>query len=173
MSKVVPVASVEVFPALVTDKPIVRQMIELYQYDLSELENTDLNEHGYFCYPYLDYYWVESDRYPFLVRVDRKLAGFALVNQYTYLQGSQYSVGEFFILRKYRQQGVGCHVAFYLFDLFRGRWEIHQLETNLIAQNFWRKTIAAYTGNNYTETALEDANWKGIAQCFDNSAIAP
>lgn len=161
---------VQALPASITDKPIIQQMMELYQYDFSEFENTDLNEHGYFGYQYLDYYWVESDRYPFLVKVNGKLAGFVLVNQYTYLPGSQYSVAEFFILRKYRQRGVGRQVALHVFNLFRGRWEIHQVHTNIVAQQFWRSVIGAYTENNYTETFMEDNDWKGTVQCFDNTA---
>jgi predicted acetyltransferase len=46
----------EVFAALEQDKPIVRRMLELYQYDLSTFANADLNEHGEFGYPYLDHY---------------------------------------------------------------------------------------------------------------------
>jgi predicted acetyltransferase len=160
---------INVLPALITDKQLLQQMIELYQYDFSEFEETDLNEHGYFGYSYLDYYWTEADRYPFIVRVNDKLAGFVLVNQYTYLPNSQYSVAEFFILRKYRKRGIGQMVAFHIFDLFCGRWEIHQVHTNSAAQQFWRSVIEAYTGGKYTETAIKDQDWQGIVQCFDNS----
>ncbi|MBD1874622.1 GNAT family N-acetyltransferase [Nodosilinea sp. FACHB-131] len=162
--------NVEVLPALITEKSIIQRMMELYQYDFSEFENIDLDEHGCFGYLYLDYYWVEADRHPFLVRVDSKLAGFVLVNQYTYLPGSQYSVAEFFILRKYRKYGIGRQVAFHIFDLFCGCWEIHQVHTNSVAQQFWRSVIRAYTENNYAETVMEDTDWTGIVQCFDNTA---
>lgn len=161
--------NIEVLPAAITDKPLIQRMMELYQYDFSEIEGTDLNKHGYFGYPYLDYYWVETDRYPFIVQVDEKLAGFALVNQYTYLPGSQYSVAEFFILRKYRMQGIGKQVAFHVFNLFVGKWEIHQVNSNTVAQKFWRHVIKEYTAGNYTETVIEDKDWKGIVQCFDNT----
>ncbi|WP_373543296.1 hypothetical protein [Chamaesiphon sp.] len=66
--------SIEVIPALITDKSIIRRMMELFRHDLSEFEDTDLDEHGYFGYPYLDYYWIESDRHPFIVKVDGKLS---------------------------------------------------------------------------------------------------
>ncbi len=55
---------VEVVSALVTDKPVIRQMMELYFHDLSEFEDIELNEHGRFGYHYLDQYWVEDNRYP-------------------------------------------------------------------------------------------------------------
>ncbi|MEH2380733.1 MAG: GNAT family N-acetyltransferase [Nostoc sp.] len=159
----------EVLSASIDDKPLIQQMMELYQYDFSEFENKHLNEHGYFGYPYLDYYWVESDRYPFIVRVGGKLAGFVLVNQYTYIPGSQYSIAEFFILRRYRQQGIGKNVAFQIFDRFCGKWEIHQLTTNVVARKFWRRVIGEYTAGKFTETVMEIDDWRGTVHCFDNT----
>lgn len=159
--------NIKVLPASIADKQLIQQMMELYRHDLSEFEGTDLNDRGYFGYLYLDYYWVEADRYPFIVRVDGKLAGFALINHYTHFLDSQYSIAEFFILRKYRRCGVGRTVAFQIFNLFCGRWEVHQVRANFVAQQFWRSAIGAYTRGNYTETNLEGG--KGIVQCFDNS----
>ncbi len=160
--------NIAVLPVLVKDKSVIQRMMELYQHDFSEFENIDLDEHGYFGYPYLDYYWVEEDRHPFMIQVDGKLAGFVLVNQCTYLPDSQYSIAEFFILRKYRKRGIGRQVACYVFDLFSGCWEIHQIHANKVAQQFWRNVIGAYTAGNYTEIVIEEQNWQGVAQCFDN-----
>ena len=161
--------NIEVLAASVADKPVVQQMMELYLYDLSEFLNIDLNEHGYFGYSHLDHYWVESNRYPFLIRVNDKLAGFALVHQNTYFSDSKYMLSEFFILRKYRKQGVGRKVAFHIFDLYCGVWEIYQPHTNHIAKKFWEKIIEAYTAGKYTKTVMEDEGWAGIMRRFDNS----
>jgi predicted acetyltransferase len=30
-------------------------------------------------------------------------------------------------------------VAFYIFDQFRGKWEVQETEANVPAQHFWRK----------------------------------
>ena len=161
--------NIKVLPALMIDKPVKRQMMELYQYDSSEFENTDLNEHGYFGYKYLDYYWSEPKRYPFIVRFEDKLAGFVLVNECTYFSDNQYSMAEFFILRKYRGRGIGRQVAFDVFDLFCGRWEVYQVDTNVVGQKFWRSTIGDYTKGNYIETIIENKSRSGIIQRFDNS----
>src|SRR4051812_41751040 len=115
---------IEIVAASMEDKPLIQRMMELYLYDFSPLENSDLNAHGYFDYPYLDHYWVEPGRYPFVVRVKGKLAGFVLVNQHTYLPGNEWSMAEFFILRRYRRQGIGKHVAWNIFDRFGGKWEV-------------------------------------------------
>ena len=96
---------IEILPASISEKSVIKQMMELYLYDLSEFFNVDLNEHGHYEYSYLDHYWVEEVRHPYLVKVERKLAGFVLVNQSTNLPGSQYCMAEFFILRKYRKKG--------------------------------------------------------------------
>ncbi|MBE9005660.1 GNAT family N-acetyltransferase [Fortiea sp. LEGE XX443] len=159
---------VEVLSASIYDKPLIQRMMELYQYDFSEFEDKELNEHGYFGYPYLDYYWVEDNRYPFIVRGDKKLAGFVLVNQFTYTPDSQYSVAEFFILRKYRHQGIGKRVAFQVFDQFCGKWEIHQITTNTVAQKFWRSVIGEYTKGKFTEILIDEARQRTI-QYFNNS----
>jgi predicted acetyltransferase len=144
-------------------------MMELYQYDFSEFEGTDLDQHGCFGYTYLDHYWVEEGRHSFIVCVDGKLAGFVLVNQYTHIPGNEHSVAEFFILRKYRQRGIGKGVAFHIFDLFSGKWEVGQTESNTVAQQFWRNVVGEYTAGQFAETVLNTESWKGPVQYFDNS----
>ena len=160
--------SIEIIPSLITDKSIIQRMMELFRHDLSEFEDIDLDEHGYFGYPYLDYYWVEPDRYPFIVRVDGKIAGFALINQHTHFPDSQYSVAEFFILRKYRLRGIGRQAAVDIFDRFRGRWEISKLPTNVAALIFWHEVIKSYLLERYTETVVEIQNQKRVISCFNN-----
>ena len=161
--------NIEVLPASISDKPLIQRMMELYQYDFSEFTNADLDKHGYYGYSHLDYYWVETNRYPFIVRVNNNLAGFALVNQSTNFPGSKYSLAEFFILRKYRNRGIGRLVAYNIFSLFDGRWEIYQAHTNLIAKKFWQSVLKVYTKGNYTETVMEEGGWAGIMHCFDTS----
>ena len=159
---------IEVIPALITDKSLIQRMMELFRHDLSEFEGSDIDEHGYFGYPYLDYYWVEADRSPFIVRVDRQLAGFVLINRHTYFPDNQCSVAEFFILRKYRRLGIGRYVAFDVFDRFCSRWEISQIVANVTAERFWGNTIGAYTTGNYTKTIVENKDDLKIIWCFDN-----
>ncbi len=159
---------IEVTPATLDDKPLLQRLLEFYQYDFSEYDDTDLDTHGTYGYPWLDYYWREEGRYPFLVRVDGKLAGFVLVNRFTYLASSEWAIAEFFIMRKYRGQGVGKATAFFVFDKFQGVWEVHQLEKNIPSQHFWHKIISEYTHGQYTETFLEHESSRGPIQQFEN-----
>ena len=155
------------------DKPIIQRMLELYQYDFSEFEGTDLDAHGCFGYPYLDLYWLEPTRLPFLVRVDGQLAGFVLVNEKTYLESSEWGISEFFIMRKYRRKGVGKFAAFSVFEQIRGKWEVHELQSNAPSQVFWRRIIAEYTGGKYTEVQWNGGTSDGPIQSFDNSLAGP
>ncbi|MBI5291134.1 MAG: GNAT family N-acetyltransferase [Chloroflexi bacterium] len=162
-----------VLPAASDEKPILQRMIELYIYDFTEIEKLDLDEQGLFGYPYLDLYWTEAGHHPFLVRVDGKPAGFVLVNAHTFLPGNERSIAEFFVMRRYRRQGVGRAAAFAVFDALPGKWEVQELDTNVAAHAFWRAAIRDYTGGNFSETFFKEDNWQGPVQYFDNSGGRP
>jgi predicted acetyltransferase len=93
--------------------------MELYQYDFSEFENEDVNDEGLYGYKHLNNYWTTPGHFPFLIKADGKLAGFALVREMTASDthsSSYFKICEFFIMKKYRKEGIGKKSAFYLFD---------------------------------------------------------
>ncbi|OGO29854.1 MAG: hypothetical protein A2136_05350, partial [Chloroflexi bacterium RBG_16_54_11] len=162
--------NIEVNPATVTERPILRHLMELYQYDFSEFDGADTGPLGLYDYPYLDHYWVEAERSPFLVRVGANLSGFVLVARYNYLTGAKdcWVMAEFFVMRKYRRHGVGEHVARYILDQFPGAWQVGQITENQAASAFWRKVIARYTHGSFHEYALDNENWRGPVQVFSS-----
>ena len=139
----------ELIEATVDDKPVVRRLLQLYLHDFSESSGQDLNEHGEYGYRYLDHYWTDPGRHAFLVWVDGRLAGLALVRQ----AGEAMEMAEFFIVRKYRRQGVGTTTVHRLFDRFPGRWRIHHDQANVAAQAFWRRAVQGYADDRFTETS--------------------
>ncbi|NMF01341.1 GNAT family N-acetyltransferase [Aneurinibacillus aneurinilyticus] len=157
---------IELQKVSIEEKHILRHLLELYQYDFSEFDLEDVNESGLYGYTYLDHYWTEEGRYPFLFRVGGKVAGFALIRQVGMTDSNDaiYSVAEFFVMKKYRRTGVGRDVAFRLFDMFKGSWKIAEMEENKPAQEFWRKTIKEYTKANFKE--IQEADWDGPIQIF-------
>ncbi len=52
------VPTVRVIEVTEADKPVVRNLLELYQHDFSEFDDRDVDAHGLYGYPYLDHYWV-------------------------------------------------------------------------------------------------------------------
>jgi predicted acetyltransferase len=136
---------VETLLATRAEKSIIQRLMELYQYDFSEFNGTDIDAHGMYGYDYLDNYWTQKEHYPFLVRIEQQLAGFVLVNNYVCITGNTRSIAEFFVMRKYRRYGVGRLVACTIFDQLPGKWEVRQIQENIIAQAFWRAVIQQYT----------------------------
>ncbi len=157
--------SIEVRKAGIEDKPVLRNLMELYRYDSTEFDGEDVGEHGFFGYRYFDQYWTEPERHAFIVRVDSRLAGFAFVREIGVNEGERiHSLAEFFIMRKYRRQGVGTAAAGRVFDMFPGRWRVFEEEANKPAQAFWRKVISAYTFGEFRE--IRDEAWAGPIQEF-------
>ncbi len=157
---------VQLLEASYEDKPVLRNLLELYLYDFSEFIDCDVNEHGLYDYGYLDHYWTEEGRCPFLIRVDGKLAGFVLVWAKGQGADRHLLITEFFVMRKYRRRGVGKQAAFQAFDRFSGVWRIGEVKTNTPAVAFWRAIIAEYTRGSFQDVT-GDPDWEGPMQVFE------
>lgn len=70
---------IAILPASLADKPVLRNLLELYAYDFRGFDQSDVDAHGLFGYNHLDHYWTESGRYSFWVKVEGQLAGLVLV----------------------------------------------------------------------------------------------
>jgi predicted acetyltransferase len=149
------------------DKPVLSRLLELYQYDLSEVWPQDLNLHGEYGFA-VDRYLRNPRLRAYLFLVDSVYAGFGLVDPDVSLPENEFWMGQFFVMKRYRRLGVGTRAAHFIFDQFRGKWEVGQMPLNLPAQAFWRRTIAEYTHGNFVEHELHDERWDGFLQCFDN-----
>ncbi len=160
----------EVVEAARSERQLLANLLELYRYDFTEFDERDVGDDGRFGYRYLDSYWTEAGRHPFLVRVEGKLAGFALLRRVEAPSGgSIIDVSEFFVMRRYRRRRVGQEVARILFDRFPGRWEVRERDRNAPAQAFWRGVIAVHTGGRFEEHEWRDGESRGVVQSFDNS----
>ncbi len=127
---------VEVLEATARDGPVLRQLLELYRHDFSEFDGSDVDEHGLYGYRHLDDYLGEPGRHSFLIKVDARWAGFALVRTLP-----PHDMTEFFVMRKYRRLGVGREVARQVFERFPGEWQVRQMASNPAATTFWRAVI--------------------------------
>ena len=63
-----------------SDRPIIRNLVHYYIYDMSEYMGWDCDAEGRWdgCSELPDY-WVRQDHHPYVIRVDGSVAGFALV----------------------------------------------------------------------------------------------
>ena len=148
------------------DAPVLRRLIELYLYDASRLDGRPIGPHGEYGYRYLDHYWIEPGRYPYLLRVGGHWAGFALVNRHSPLGEDAWSMAEFFVMAAYRRRGIGGRVARWLFDRHTGTWHVAETRENVAAQAFWRRVIDRYSEGRIREVRLHDERWHGPVQIF-------
>jgi len=141
---------VELIRATPKDQPALENLLELYAYDFSEFFPVEIGEDGRFGYPQLPLYWSEADRHAFLLRIDGKLAGFALVKKNAATSGEGtghvWDMAEFFVLRSYRRLGAGVQMAHQIWRRFPGAWEIRVMRENTRGQNFWPRAIESFTG---------------------------
>jgi predicted acetyltransferase len=158
-----------------SDSTLIENLMQFYCYDFSELlPEVQVGDAGRFLPRALDAYWQDAWRYPRLIRVDGRPAGFALLQRGSRItvDPDVWDVCDFFVMRQYRRQGVGAHAALQLFEQFRGRWEVRQIRANVAATHFWRTVIARHTNEQYDEATYDDERWRGPVQSFDNTLYA-
>jgi predicted acetyltransferase len=157
-----------------SDKKALENLFQLYAHDFSEILPLEVDASGRFEAPSLDVYWSDPSRFPFLIRADAHLAGFALVDRKSRLSGADdvWDMGEFFVLRRHRRSGVGTKAAHRLFGMHSGEWEVRQGKANVAATSFWRAAISAFTGGTYSEELVDDERWRGPVQRFTSEGGA-
>ncbi len=84
--------------ASMDEKPLLQRMMQLYQYDFSEIDGSELDDEGIYSYQYLDLYWTEENRTPLIIRAENHLAGFVLVNKRSHTEKGRFCIAEFFIM---------------------------------------------------------------------------
>lgn len=165
---------VSVTPAGEAERRLIEGLFQFYLYDFSEMEppedtNLVFEENGrYRPFPPLATYWEEADRWPLLVRVDGRPAGFALINTHSHKGGRvARNMGEFFIARKYRAGGIAAEALRQVLERHPGRWEVAVVARNARALAFWPRALAAApTVRDLVREDRDDAHWKGPIWSF-------
>jgi predicted acetyltransferase len=159
-----PSARIQLDPALPEHAPILANLLELYAHDFSEFHSLDIGANGRFGYKSLSLYWSEPNRHPFLIRVDGKLAGLALVKRGSEISGNQtvWDMAEFFVLRGCRRRGIGTLAAQAVWRRFPGLWEVRVMQSNVLAKLFWERAISKLIGEAIQPVCVEkdDQNWQ-------------
>jgi predicted acetyltransferase len=141
--------------ATAADAAILANLLELYSHDLSDVFALEPGTDGRFGYDKLPLYWSDPGRrFPFLIRVGGRLAGFVLIARGSPASDDpdDFDVVEFFVLRRHRRSGVGRRAAFLLWDRFPARWIVRVAEGNQRAVHFWENVITEYSRGTFAET---------------------
>lgn len=147
-------------------KKVVKDLMQNYLHDMSPYTGDISDDKGlYDLGKYFDLYWTDKDRFAYLCLNDDVAIGFALVRE---IATNQFSIAEFFILSSHRRKGIATQFAHKVFRQHLGSWTVAQLESNKVAQCFWRKAISSYTHGAFSE-GWSASQPLGPMQCFDNS----
>ncbi len=190
--------AIEIRSAKKSERDIIYNLMQDYLHEFSAFSDVEKDSDGLYQYPYLDFYWGDPNRFPFLIRTtdDQQensagilhrgsssvtdsgnsemssgiIAGFALLrSEFDPLTGIPgMEVSEFFVLPAYRNQGIGNAAAVKLWDQFPGQWTVRVMKANKAALPFWQHAIQRYTGGNYRETASSTLNESHITFIFEN-----
>lgn len=120
-----------------SDREVVGRLLELNAYEFSRVDGRSIGSDALYGYPYLDAYWSEPGRFPYLIRADGELAGLALVSRVD----ADWYVSEFLVLPKFRRARVGTQAAREVFAAHPGSWRVYQVAHHEQATQFWRQAI--------------------------------
>jgi len=125
----------------IESKVKLENLISIYLHELSEFA-TDLkiNDDGRFEYDGLELYFKSEDLKPYFITYQGDVAGFVLVNKGKYVpKDIDYVVHELFILKSFRNNGIGGVAIRILLYECKGKYRIVQISSNKTAVNFWVK----------------------------------
>ncbi|HTX50839.1 MAG TPA: GNAT family N-acetyltransferase [Caulobacteraceae bacterium] len=166
-----------IIPATTADIPTLRNLIQFYVYDFSELwageMQGELLPSGRFgeYFPLASFFERAGWR-AFLLEIADAPVGFALINDDPHSGlPTDHSVAEFFVVRKHRTTGVGREAAERLFRGSPGKWEAAVMRKNIGALAFWRRVVSACAvPGSVKELDFDNDDWNGPILRFE---IAP
>lgn len=163
--------ALELRKAMPEDFPALQQMLELYQYELSDIwpQNSDSQaKYGY----NLERHRADERFHAYVTADGAQYVGFALVAPAIVTRKVGSWMEQFFILKRYRRSGAGRALALHVLRSHRGPWEVGQMFANVTAQRFWREVIDAATAGAYVELQVTEGWWLGTVQQFHVHAEA-
>ncbi|MCR8645662.1 GNAT family N-acetyltransferase [Paenibacillus sp. N1-5-1-14] len=150
-------------------KDILKQLMTLFLHDLSEYNNDiEINQStGVFEFDVFDWFFEKEGLTPFFIKNTDKIIGFILLQSgpFSNQEFADYVLNSFFILKKYRRQGLGKEACKVFFKQFPGRYAISQIETNIPAIQFWKNTYRSFGIEFYEKAEIEEGH-KVIYQYF-------
>lgn len=153
------------------DFAAIQQMLELYQYELSDIWPQDADAEAKYGYK-LERHRHGARFHAHVALEGSQYAGYALVAPAVVTRQEGKWMEQFFVLKRYRRAGTGRALALHALQSHPGPWEVGQMPANTAAQVFWRRVIGALTQGDYVEVQVTEGWWQGTVQQFDVHAAA-
>lgn len=154
---------IKLIPATLEEYPVIQNMGRFYHYDMSEYlgkeAGWEIPQNGLYECINLRKYWEDKNSFCFLVHYRNEIAGFIIIDKKGSSPEIDFNMAQFFILRKFKNKGIGRYVAQECFKKFSGIWEVMVMPGNEGAYRFWRSIIKNYTNNNFKEYTMNIAHF--------------
>ena len=118
-------------------------LFQLYLYDLSKYnKNIEIEENGLYPAPWIDKEWDMPEFIPLRIEQNHNTCGFILLSKKPYSKpGTEFCIQEFFILREFRNKGIGQASIEQLFNKYSGSYSMLVIKHNIPAKLFWEKVL--------------------------------
>lgn len=128
------------------NKEILKNVYQFYLHDMSEYNNEDIDSIGLYDVDFLNLFWGEEGLTAFFIMIAEKVAGVILLQSGKWAppSGEDYYISNFFVLKKYRRNGVGRKALKELFALYPGKYMLGQIPSNKLAINFWKSVYSRF-----------------------------
>jgi predicted acetyltransferase len=148
-------------------RAVLDNLLQLYIHDFQDFmapeRKIGVQDNGRFPdLPELDSYWTESSRAVWFIRVRDLLAGFALINRHSHSGlPVDFNVGEFFVMRPFRRDGIATRAVANLLKAHPGQWEVAIAARNIPAQAFWPRAVASSDVTGIEHLQGDGVTWTG------------
>ncbi|MGI9281647.1 MAG: GNAT family N-acetyltransferase [Endozoicomonas sp.] len=148
---------IQLLPAKADDMNIIENLFPYYIYEMSDFLQRAPSQEGLFTFnpESLTPYQESEDHYPFLIKCNDEIAGFALVRHYP-ADPSLFDMDQFFVLKKFNGLGVGRQAFKALVDQFQGKWQVRVLKENEQGLAFWGAVIDGLTRGDFVRRVALD-----------------
>lgn len=122
------------------EKTLFWNIHQKYLYEMTNYYDDEMDEAGNYHYGYFDAYFTEPKRKARFIYFNKHLAGFVMINPYSYLdENPDYVLAEFTIFPVYRKKHIATEAAEMIFEQLTGFWEVKYNENNIAAKKLWNK----------------------------------
>jgi predicted acetyltransferase len=137
---------------------LIANLFNYYVYDMSEFMGWQPAKSGLYVEDpeqiEIHEYWQWPDHFPYLIRFNDEVAGFALIRFLT--KENCFDVGQFFILRKFKGKHIGHKALEEVFQKHPGRWQVRVLVENIGARAFWESVLPKLADSEVKSTVDSD-----------------
>ena len=122
------------------ERSLLWNIHQKYLYEMTHYYDNEMDGEGNYHYGYFDAYFREPARTALLICHDDTLAGFAMINPYSYIGAHpDHVMAEFTIFPAFRRKHIGFDAASLILASYPGSWEIKYNEKNTGAKALWNR----------------------------------